>query len=139
MENTKTDGIAIQINNKKALDMFHTALCNSLDYMCSSYGLRLWYSKPDYFNAKDIIAKANPDTQICYEDVVCKIIELGGELRLIDEEGGMPTESLTYPKLVRNIVNTPLSHLMDMINEEDDAETGDVIIQQCFYGEVIFG
>lgn len=141
MENTiSNDGIiAIQFNNKKALEMFHIALCNSLGYMCSSYGLRLWYSKQEYQNAKNEIQKENPNTQICYEDVLVKIIELGGELRLVDEESDMPTESLTYPKLVKNIANTPLNHLLDMINENDDATTGDVIIQQCFYNEIIFG
>jgi hypothetical protein len=141
MENTisQNDGITIQFNNKKALEMFYNALCNSLGYMCSSYDLRLWYSKTDYENAKNEIQKANPNTFICYEDVLVKIIELGGELRLIDEEGGMPTESLTYPKLVKNIANTPINHLLAMINENDDATTGDVIIQQCFYNDVIFG
>jgi hypothetical protein len=37
------------------------------------------------------------------------------------------------------VANTELSHLVDMIEERDDAITSDVILQTTFLGEVIYG
>jgi hypothetical protein len=41
--------------------------------------------------------------------------------------------------LHNKVQETPIEHLMDAINENDDAYTADVILQTVFYGEVIFG
>ena len=51
------------------------------------------------------------------------------------------------PRLIGNkptdvherVQNTDTRHLLDAINEKDDADTADVILQSVFYGEVIFG
>jgi len=37
------------------------------------------------------------------------------------------------------VEKTPMRHLMNMINENDDAETADVIIQQVFLNEIVYG
>lgn len=36
-------------------------------------------------------------------------------------------------------MKTPIDHLMDAINQEDDAITADVILQTVFYEDIIFG
>ena len=38
-----------------------------------------------------------------------------------------------------NIEFTPFDHLNDMLQEQDDAITGDVILQSVFFKDIIFG
>ena len=65
---------------------------------------------------------------------------MGGTLTLIDHEyGGEYTKSIKLADVHERVANTPLNHLMDMIEERDDAVTADCIIQSVFYNEVIFG
>jgi hypothetical protein len=46
---------------------------------------------------------------------------------------------ITINDVYERVQNTPLDHLLNMINEEDDADTADVILQTVFYNEVVFG
>jgi hypothetical protein len=68
-----------------------------------------------------------------------EILRLGGKLVLVDEENGMGDKAITLKDVHTKVAKTPLRHLMDAINENDDGDTADCIIQTVFYGEVIFG
>lgn len=64
----------------------------------------------------------------------------GGWLEVVDEEGkahrldraaidkGMTIFAEKYPR-----------HFADMMNENDDATTGDVFLQCCIFGEAVYG
>ena len=112
---------------------FYNALCNGLGYICSGYGLLYDYDNDDYIAARK--ALENP----CIEDVLMQILRDGKTLSLVDEEGGEDKWTITLADVHERVSNTPTVHLMNMINENDDAETADVILQVVFMKEIIFG
>jgi hypothetical protein len=113
---------------------FFNSLCNALDYVESGYGLELKTKKAEYEAAKEKL------DAVSYEDVLMQILKDGGTLTMVDHEcEGEYTRTITLADVHQRVKDTPIKHLMDMINENDDAVTGDVIIQQVFFEEVIFG
>lgn len=125
----------IILTKKESEEYFYNALCNAVGtgYM-DGYGIKLTTGKADYFDAK---AKLKSPA---YEDVLMQILRDGKKLTFTDYEGdGENTASITLKDVHKKVKNTPLKHLTNMINEEDDAETADVILQTVFYNEVIFG
>lgn len=128
----------IYLEPTEAEGLFHTALCNGADYI-SGYGLSLDYEPEDYLKAKDSLKQKQGDSVvICREDVWLEILKIGGRLTLKDHEGG-DDATITLAEVHARVQETDPDHLMDAINEQDDAVTADVILQTVFYGEVIFG
>jgi len=117
---------------------FHSALCNGLGEM-RYYGLSLEVDgNTAYKKAKAKLEKEYNST--CYEDVLLQILKDGGTLTMVDvENDGEYTRTISIKEVHDRVAMTPLSHLMDMINENDDATTGEVILQSVFYEKVIFG
>jgi len=129
----------IKLTPQESEECFYDALCNGLDYV-SSYGISLDYSEEDYAEAKKKLAVDRPDFFPCFEDVLMEMLKMGKTLTMVDEEGDEDNNStITLKEVHERVSNTPVRHLMDMINENDDAETADVIIQQVFFNEIIFG
>ena len=52
----------------------------------------------------------------------------GFTLNLVTIESGLRTMAKEYPR-----------HFADFIGENDDAETGDVFLQCCLFGELVYG
>jgi hypothetical protein len=126
--------MTILLSNKESLEYFYNALCNGLGYVSSGYGLTLVYDRKWYNEARDMLN----DTDRCHEDVLIQILKNGHTIMVNDDEGD-ERETLTLKKVYERVSQTPLRHLMDMINKNDDAITADVVIQTVIYGEVIFG
>jgi hypothetical protein len=123
----------VTLTKKESEDLFYISICNGGEYICG-YGLDLDYSDSDYEKAKSKLESP------CYEDVLMQILRDGGELKLVDDEyDGEYNRSITLKDVHDKVQETPIEHLMDAINENDDACTADVILQTVFYGEVIFG
>lgn len=130
----------IQLTNKESEEYFYNSLCNALGYVESGYGISLQYDTNAYEIAmKSLTEKDSQIGAICYEDVLMEILRLGGELTMEDQESGVDDHKITLKDVHERVQNTPVEHIMNMVNENDDAETGDVIIQQVFYNEIIFG
>ncbi len=124
----------ITLTKQESEELFYNSICNGLDYIECGYNLELDYSKSDYQKAK---SKTNLS---CYEDVLMQILKDGGELSLIDHEyDGEYNSSITLKDVHNKVQETPTEHLMDAINENDDACTADVILQTVFYEDIIFG
>jgi len=128
----------IQLTPQESEQCFHNALCNGLDWI-SNYGLTLEYEDKDYQTAKATLQAQSPTLEICYEDVLMEILKSGGTLTLVDEEGGEDDAQIKISEVHERVSKTPMVHLMNMITENDDAETADVILQTVFLGEVIYG
>jgi len=129
--------MTILLTHTESETYFHNALCNSLGEM-RYYGLSLDVDGKAYKKARVKLQKENKST--CYEDVFMQLLRDGGTLTMVDDENdGEYTRSITIKDVHDRVAMTPLSHLMDMIQEQDDATTGDVILQSVFYEEVIFG
>jgi hypothetical protein len=119
--------------------MFHNALCNGLSYI-SGYGLTLEVDEQDYKAASQKLKSEKPNETICYEDVLFEILRMENTLTLVDEEGdGENNSTISLSDVHERVSQTPIRFLIDMINENDDAETADVIIQTVFYQDIIFG
>jgi len=127
----------IKLTKEEAEQYFFNALCNGLGYVQSGYGIELTYTKGDYVKAKKSLQEKTKDA--CHEDVLLEILRTGGALKMVDHESGEDTKVITLADVHERVAKTPIRHLTDMINENDDATTADVIIQTVFYEDVIFG
>lgn len=122
----------IQLTKEECLTHFHSALCNGLT-MLPGYGLELQYSSKEY------AASRKKFTDPCFEDVLIQMLKDGYTLSILDIEGnGDQNKTINIQDVYSRLPKTPLNHLSDMINENDDAYTADAIIQTVFYGELIF-
>ena len=131
----------IVLTKQESEKHFHNALCNGSQIRY--YGLTLDYNEKDYKLAKKSLEKKKKSGEftetICCEDVWMEILRIGGKLTLVDEENGMGDKSILLKDVHSRVAKTPIRHLMDAVNEQDDADTADCIIQTVFYKEVIFG
>ena len=125
----------IELTNQESETYFHNALCNGLHYI-SDYGLELTYGNIDYIAAKE---RLKATTGVCYEDVLMEILKGGGKLVLVDNEGGEDDAVITLQDVHVRVSKTQMNHLMNMINEGDDAETADVILQTVFLNDIVYG
>lgn len=125
----------IELTNQESETYFHNALCNGLHYI-SDYGLKLTYSEIDYIAAEK---RLKATTGVCYEDVLMEILKGGGKLKLVDNEGGEDDAVITLQDVHVRVSKTQMNHLMNMINESDDAETADVILQTVFLNDIVYG
>jgi len=126
----------IVLENKESEELFHAALCNGLGYMCGGYNMELVYSKTAYKEARDRVYVKDMST--CYEDVLLEMLRSGHSLKLHcrDEE---EIHSIDINAVHERVQETQTNHLMDMMNERDDAVTADVILQTVFLGEIVYG
>jgi len=127
----------IKLTPAEAEQYFYNALCNGLGYF-QQYGVEVDFTKQAYQKAKKRIEKRKDSC--CYEDVLMEILRGGDKLEVIDENDDPDLNvSITLADVHERVAKTPIKHLMDMVNENDDAETGDVILQSVFFQDVIFG
>ena len=123
----------VTLTKDESEDLFYNSLCNGLDYMFG-YGITLDYKVSNYEKAQSKIMT------MVYEDVLMQMLRNGDVLRIIDHEyEGEYNREITLDDVHNKVQETPIEHLMDAVNENDDACTADVILQTVFYGEVIFG
>lgn len=129
----------IVLEKAEAEELFYNSLCNGLGYV-GGYGLELSFEDADYEKAKTTLKKKTPNETICYEDVLMQILREGGELVLIDHEcDGEYTSRIKLEDVHERVALTPIRHLTDAINANDDADTADCIIQSVFFKDIIFG
>jgi hypothetical protein len=127
----------IKLSNEESEMYFYNALCNGLDYI-SGYGLELEVNL-GYIEAKCSLIAKNELEFRCHEDILMEVLRSGGKLTLIDHENDGEETSITIEDVHNKVQTTPFDHLMDMVKEQDDACTADVILQTVFFGDVIYG
>ncbi len=125
----------IQLEPQEAQNIFHASLCNIMGTgYFSGYGLEFVWDEDAYQEARKKLE--NP----CLEDVILQIIEDGGTLGVIDHEcEGEYDAHIDLKILLERMELVPARNLLNIINEEDDADDADIVLQTLFYGEVIFG
>jgi len=126
----------IQLTKQEAEKYFYNALCNGLGYF-ESYGIELKYDEKEYKKATKT-AKAEDGGKVCYEDVFMEMLKNGNTL-LAEDLNTNETYILTLESMYFQMNEVPVKTLMEMINERDDADTGDIILQVCFIGEHTYG
>lgn len=130
----------IKLSKAESEEYFYNALCNALGsgYM-RGYGLVLEVDQTEYSAAKNALKLFEPTSTPCYEDILMQVLREGGTLTFIDEEDEDSVYPITLAEVHERVSKTPLDHLLDMIKENDDACTADVILQTVFFNDVIFG
>jgi len=130
----------IKLTEDECMEIFYTALCNAVGsgYM-DSYGLQFEYNEEEYTKSSKKLRDSGK-TGICMEDVWMQMLIDGYTLSMIDVEGEGDNDSTINKKnIIERVPKVPTRFLSQMINEQDDAETADVVIQTVFFNEVIFG
>lgn len=125
----------IFLTPEESENIFLNSLCNG--HGLSYAGLSIDYNDEQYSQAKNNLAKDGLSP--CLEDVWMQILRDGGTLTLTDSENGEDPATITLNDVHNRVSDTDVRHLMDAINEHDDSTTAEVILQQVFYGQVIFG
>jgi hypothetical protein len=128
----------ITLTEKEAMEYFHTALCNGLTYY-EQYGIELTWKKTEYMEARKRLELKKPNEALCYEDIYIEILEGGGTLTTVDHENGEEDKVITKADVIERMALVPHRHLYDMMEENDDADTGDAILQTVFFKEILFG
>jgi UDP-glucose 6-dehydrogenase len=128
----------IILTQTESEDYFLNALCNGLHEL-GNYGVELDYIEDEYKLSRASLGPNAP----CFEDVLMQMLRDGYKLAFTDTEakdyGTEETIFITMQDVYAKVQETDTRHLLDMINEQDDAVTADVILQTVIYGEVIFG
>ena len=132
----------IKLTNEESEKYFYNSLCNGAQI--SYYGLTIDYTRKAYDKAKKTLKDSRKfgeeDKSICFEDVLMQVLRQGDKLKVVDNEGeGDYTRSITIKEVHERVQKTPIRHLMNAINEEDDGDTADVILQSVFFEDIIFG
>ena len=123
--------IELKLSNEKCIEFFFNALCNGLGYI-GGYGITIDCDRDAYNDAR---AKLDSPA---LEDVFIQVLKDGGVLLFVDNEGDETTE-VNLATVLERVPKVELDSLMEMIQEQDDACTADVILQTVIYGEVQFG
>jgi hypothetical protein len=128
----------IILEKNEAEEIFFNAMCNGLGYVTSGYDLELDFNDEEYKAAATKLKDAG--TSPCFEDVLMQMLRDGNSITLVDIGcEGEYTKSITLKDVHERVALTPTSHLMDMINENDDACTADVVLQSVFFEDIVFG
>lgn len=122
------------LTHEESEEIFYNSLCNG--HEIAYYGLSLHVGETQYKEAKQRLFEKGESH--CIENIWMEVLRGGGKLTLIDNENGMDPSVIRLSDVHERVQNTPLEHLIDAINEEDDATTADVILQTVFYNEIIF-
>ena len=123
----------ISLTPTESEDYFLNALCNGLHEL-GNYGIELDYNEDEFKLSRASLGPNAP----CFEDILMQMLRDGYKLDFTDTEAE-ETTSITMHDVYAKVQTTDAHHLLDMINEQDDAVTADVILQTVIYGEVIFG
>lgn len=127
----------ITLEKQEAEEIFFNAMCNGLGYV-TGYDLELDFNEAEYKAAATKLKESG--TSPCFEDVLMQMLRDGNKITLVDIGcEGEYTRSITLKDIHERVALTPTSHLMDMINEQDDACTADVVLQTVFFEDIIFG
>lgn len=121
-----------------SLDTVANILCSALEG-----GSNYWYEIDSFVEPKqiapEIAAEWGGFRHISYP------LSEGGGLKIRDIEGSEDATKLQLLDLkavafgVQTMATKYPKHFADMVQENDDAITGDVLLQCCLFGELVYG
>jgi len=130
--------VSMKMSEDFKKEIIFNSLCNGLGEL-SSYGLDLNFEDSDYKEAKKSHFEKNGKIGgACYEDILMEILTNGKQISFIDEESE-ETHFFKLDSALKNLDNLPPQWILQLLNEEDDAVTADVVLQFCLFNEIVFG
>lgn len=128
--------ISIKLTAEESKKFFYNALCNGMDEL-RFYDLAWVIDVNQYNAAREIVTGGKYG--VCREDVIMQMLDMGYTISLKDLNETGYDATIGLEDVINNVQLAPVGHLMDMINQNDDATTADVILQSVFYKDIIFG
>lgn len=130
----------IVLNKKEILDYFYRSLCNTVftGFFGGAYGIEISYSEVDYISAKNKLINSKKNISPCIEDVLLEMLMCGKNIVFIDTEDDNKEYHIDIKQLLKQVPKTIPDVLIDFYKEEDDAASGDVLLQTVIFGEVIY-
>lgn len=123
--------VAIEVSRKRISDL----LCSALEG-----GSNYWYIIKKHVPPPTLTFRSDADKVYTHLDFP---LNEGGALLIGDmEDAKSGTKRLDLEAIGRGLAvmaRAYPSHFGDFISENDDATTGDVFLQCCLFGEVIYG
>jgi len=130
--------VSIKFTDDFKKEIIYNSLCNGLGQL-QCYGLELLWNDEDYIEAKKSYYKRiDKISGACYEDILMELITMEKKVVFEDTE----TEEFFDFKLsnaLMNLDNLPMWAIIQILEENDDAVTADVVLQYCLFNEIIFG
>ena len=129
-----------------SLRYFYEGLVQNL---CGDYDVEMRYDQKKYEQAREIFSEINGGTRY-WEDHIIQYLALGHEIVVNDYEQVKGIQRLTAADLDANFMKSfteaspkkqiyRLNQLHEFSNCEHDVFNTDGFIQQCFFGDIIFG
>jgi hypothetical protein len=116
------------------------------DMLCSAFegGSNYWYCIDKFIKPPVIEWQSDPKQVYQHLDYP---LNAGGALIISDKESDEPVKSKKTYRLDLDSITKGIQvmaekcprHFADFLGENDDATTGDVFLQCCLFGEVIYG
>lgn len=136
---TTPQTISVTITKEIDLDSISSLLCSAFEG-----GSNYWYEidqfvKPETFS---FLTEAGEDNPQIYKHLDYPLNEGGAVIISVpeDDDGKKYTLDLNAVKKGLKVMAKDYPrHFTDFVKENDDACTGDVFLQCCLFGEVIFG
>lgn len=126
----------LNLSQEEISNAILSALCNGALSDLYSSGIGLGYEKSVY--------QFHKQEGDCFEDVLIRMVNAGEAIDLCDlEDDGETVGQITLAKATEFINSTEDAHAIEVIqqlvNEEDDSETGYCFLQFIAFGEIIYG
>jgi hypothetical protein len=116
------------------------------DLLCSAFegGSNYWYCIDEFIAPTEMSWQTDPEQVFQHLDYP---LNDGGALIISDKEDDEPVKGKKTYRLDLESITKGLQvmaekcprHFADMVSEDFDATTGDVFLQCCLFGEVIYG
>ena len=126
----------LQLTKEEISNAILSALCNGALSDLYSSGIGIGYESSVY--------RFHKQEGDCYEDVLIRMINAGEPVDLCDlENDGETIGQITLEKAIEFINSTEDEHaiqvIQQLVNEEDDSETGFCFLQFIALGEIVYG
>lgn len=115
------------------------------DLLCCAFegGSNYWYNITEFVEPPKMPYKT--DSKQVYKHLDYPV-NTGGGLYIMDDRDGEPTlkepfflNLSTLLEGLRKMAIDQPAHFSDFINENEDATTGDVYLQYCVFGKLVYG
>ena len=132
---TTTETIAVKITHQISRQRISDLLCSAFEG-----GSNYWYVIEKFIQPETLNFRTDEEEIFKHLDYP---LNEGGAILIGDNEdedaGTKRLDLKSIQKGLRTMAKKYPRHMSDFLNENDDAGTGDVFLQCCLFGDVIYG
>lgn len=134
---TQQPTISVNVKHEISLERISSLLCSAFEG-----GSNYWYQIDKFIKPKNLSFRTDEDQIFRHLDYP---LNEGGALIISDIEGDLnepPWKRLDLDAIKKGLqimAEKYPRHMGDFLNDNDDADTGDVFLQCCLFGDAIYG